>query len=136
MCNFFNIKIMKNIKIVATVIVLAVVCISFRGLHHHKRAQHAEIAALFSGPNTTFEAQFINIPESRCLNPNNLVVIEVEEEINLGFDTAAYLPLGFNAYTGMDLEAQDLEVFESEEEVDLGFDTIAYLPAGFNAYAQ
>jgi hypothetical protein len=136
MSNYLNIEIMKNIKIVAAVVLLAGIFISFSGLHHHRKEQHLEMAELFEVSNTSFEVQFANIPESRCLNPYDLIVIELEEEINLGFDITAYLPLGFNAYASMELEAQDLEVFESEHKVDLGFDTAAYLPAGFNAYTQ
>ena len=69
------------------------------------------------------------------LNPKDIEVINVEEEVNLGFDTFEYLPLDFNAYAGVNLSEEDFEIFENQEEVDLGFDTAAYLPANFNAYA-
>lgn len=34
--------------------------------------------------------------------PVNLHLAEIEEEIDLGFDTAAYLPAGFDPYSGME----------------------------------
>ena len=61
-------------------------------------------------------------------------VIEIEEDVDLGFDTRAYLPVGFNPLKGKDdLDWSKIELIELEEEVDLGFDTSAYLPKGFNA---
>ena len=68
------------------------------------------------------------------LSVDNIVFIETEEEIDLGFDTAEYLPIGFNAYAGMELNFDEIDFIEAEEEIDLGFDTAEYLPVGFNAY--
>jgi len=127
---------MKNISIVTLVLLLAVVFISFRGLQHHRNAEHHEMSNLFASSNQNFEAQFANFPEFGFLDPNDLVVVEVEENVDLGFDTATYLPLGFNAYAGIQLEAEDIEVEEIEEEVNLGFDPALYLPANFNAFAK
>ena len=66
---------------------------------------------------------------------NSIEIFEVEEDINLGFDTKNYLPQNFVARKGMfDLDWNTIELFEIEEEVTLGFDTKSYLPKNFNAY--
>ena len=62
-------------------------------------------------------------------------VIELEEEVDLGFDPADYLPEGFNALEGKnDLDWSQIEIIELEEEVDLGFNPKDYLPDGFDPY--
>lgn len=64
---------------------------------------------------------------------SDIELLEIEEEADLGFDTKAYLPAGFNPYKGMrNLDWSKIELVELEEEVELGFDTKDYLPAGFN----
>ena len=68
------------------------------------------------------------------ININDIKVIEVEEEIEINFDTKKYLPKRFNAYKGMyDVNWDEIELIELEEEVELGFDTKKYLPRGFIA---
>ena len=65
---------------------------------------------------------------------NSIELIELEEEVELGFDTANYLPENFNALKGKhDLDWNSIELIELEEEVELGFDTANYLPENFNA---
>ena len=55
--------------------------------------------------------------------------------MDLGFDTAAYLPAGFDPYAGMTDEVAAIGLIRiEEEEVDLGFDTRPYLPEGFDPY--
>jgi len=64
----------------------------------------------------------------------SLEYIEEKNEIDLGFDTSAYLPEGFNAYdNGTSLESIN---YIENEAVELGFDTAAYLPEGFNPYKK
>jgi uncharacterized protein YcfL len=43
--------------------------------------------------------------------------IEDEEEVDLGFDLYFYLPLGFNAYEGMEFDLNDIHYIELEEEI-------------------
>lgn len=62
--------------------------------------------------------------------------IEEEVEIDLGFDTASYLPEGFNPYEGMVFDIDEIEVVEMEENIELDFDIQKYLPKGFNALAK
>lgn len=72
--------------------------------------------------------------QCKNLNVEDITFIEVEEEIELGFDTAQYLPEGFDPYKGMELNLAKIEFIETEEEIDLGFDTAQHLPERFNAY--
>jgi len=65
---------------------------------------------------------------------NDIDLIEIEEEPELGFDTAQYLPEDFNPFLGMQTVHDDLGLIEVEENIDLGFNTKEYLPKGFNPY--
>lgn len=58
--------------------------------------------------------------------------LEEETSLDLGFDTAEYLPEGFDPYT-VYFDVNSV-VYIDEEITDLGFDTAAYLPEDFNAY--
>ncbi len=65
---------------------------------------------------------------------NDITLVEIEEEIELGFDTAQYLPEGFNPYAGMKTVLDKLTLVNVEEYIDLDFDTTEYLPENFNPY--
>ena len=68
------------------------------------------------------------------LEINEIEVFEVDEEVQLDFDTSTYLPDNFNALEGKnDLDWSTIELIEIEEEVEIGFDTSKYLPKNFNA---
>ena len=72
---------------------------------------------------------------NEILDINDIEVIELEEEVELGFDTSNYLPENFNPLKGKhDLDWNTIELIEIEEEVELGFDTSKYLPENFNPY--
>lgn len=67
---------------------------------------------------------------------SDMDLIEIDEVVELGFDTYLYLPNDFNPYKGMRIEDKiDFGVLCEEEEPELGFDTGKYLPKGFNPYA-
>lgn len=74
--------------------------------------------------------------ESANMKADDLVLVEKEEEIVLGFDTADYLPFWFNAYEGMEVNPDDIILLEEEEEVTLGFDVSLYLPKDFDPYTK
>lgn len=76
--------------------------------------------------------------QAKNLTIEDIVFLEDEEEIDLCFDTAAYLPINFNAYKGMelDLDLDEIPFIEEEEELVLVLDTNNYLPEGFDAYAK
>ncbi|WP_157486606.1 hypothetical protein [Maribacter forsetii] len=126
---------MKNIKILSAVVVVAFTFMSFKGILKHKETEKAEIAAIFDDCVIDLEAQLEASLEMDKLNANDIQVLEINEEIDLGFDAFEYLPLDFDAYAGTDLTGEDFEIFDNEEVVDLGFDAEAYLPTDFNAYA-
>lgn len=62
-------------------------------------------------------------------------VYEIEEELELEFNTANYLPADFIALKRInDIDWSSIELVELEEDVDIGFDTKSYLPYNFNPY--
>ncbi len=65
---------------------------------------------------------------------DDITYIEGTEDFDLGFDTAQYLPKGFNPYEGMHADLSGVDFIETEHEIDLGFNTAKYLPIGFDAY--
>lgn len=61
-------------------------------------------------------------------------VVEIEEEVNIHFNTKNYLPEGFNTLKGKDdLDFSAIAIIEIEEVVELNFDTKQFLPKNFNA---
>lgn len=65
---------------------------------------------------------------------DELVPVEEEEIIEVGYDTAQYVPEGFNAYKGMELDIDKIVCVEEEEVIEVGHDTTKHLPIGFNPY--
>ncbi|WP_019668787.1 hypothetical protein [Eudoraea adriatica] len=74
----------------------------------------------------------VNAPED--IKVSEIVYIEEETSIDLGFDTVDYLPEGFDPYD-VYFDINSVE-FIDDEVTELGFDTAAYLPENFNAYAN
>jgi len=70
--------------------------------------------------------------EKEELDINSIAYIEEEFELELGFDTADYLPEGFDAST---YYFDTNSVVYIETPFEIGFDTRDYLPEGFDAYA-
>lgn len=69
------------------------------------------------------------------LNVDDIEVIELEEDVDINFDTTQYLPENFNALAGKnDIDWSNVELIDLEEEVTLGFNTKDYLPENFNPY--
>jgi len=104
---------------------------------------NAKIYADFDSINNTLSSEqyqlekiiFTNFEDSNCqLDINDVEIIEIDETVDINFDTTTHLPEDFNALKGMhDLDWSTIELVELEENVDLGFDTQAYLPKDFNA---
>ena len=63
---------------------------------------------------------------------NSIVYLEDEAEIELGFDTADYLPEDFDPYTFY----FDINTVEFMEDDEFNVDLTQYLPTDFNAYAH
>jgi len=79
---------------------------------------------------------FANIEDSSFVDfdINSIEVIELEEEVELGFNPKDYLPEGFNALKGKyDLDWNTIELVELEDEVEFNFNPKNYLPESFNA---
>jgi len=68
------------------------------------------------------------------LNLNEVVYIEDEPEIDLGFDTADYLPEGFNPYERY-FDLNSIIYLENKVE-PLSFDAQKYLPENFDPYTD
>ena len=72
--------------------------------------------------------------ENSDLDLNEIAFIEEDPQIELGFDTTAYLPEGFDPYElYVDLNA--VKYINPQKEIKLGFEVADYLPTDFNAYA-
>ncbi len=121
---------MKKVSILTGIGLLSLVLFSFNGKDKCEKEE--------SSAYTELQQPFLNaLPADTnptTLNINEIDYVELEAEFDLGFDTADYLPLGFNAYEGIDFDLDDIVFVEEEEDIDLGFDTANYLPKGFNAY--
>lgn len=66
---------------------------------------------------------------------DTIELVELEEEVEIGFNTKDYLPADFNPLKGMhDLDWSKIELIELDEEVEISFNTKDYLPANFNPY--
>ncbi|WP_273566031.1 hypothetical protein [Maribacter halichondriae] len=127
---------MKKASVLLGTGVLALLLLSFAGKDRcEKSKENHEAKIALNGLQQPFADEALLSLNTEPLSLNEITVIEFEEEIDLGFDTAEYLPEGFNPYEGMVLNIDDIELVEFEEEIDLGFDTADYLPKGFNAYA-
>ena len=113
---------------------------------------------------TIVEAPEIGFTTGSSLSLDDIAFIEMDAELELGFDTEAYLPPGFNPYmSGFDLDQIDFVDLSEEDfgivgslpadfdpfaignvmtavnyieevELELGFDTAKYLPVGFNPH--
>lgn len=78
-------------------------------------------------------AKTVEAPKEE-LNINSIRFIELENNTELGFDTAKYLPEDFDAHTNIvPVEAID---FIEDDQIQLGFDTADYLPQGFDPYKK
>ncbi len=68
------------------------------------------------------------------LDWSKIKLVKVEEDVEIGFDTKAYLPKDFNPLKGKnDLNWKKIELIQVEEDAEIGFDTNAYLPKDFNS---
>jgi hypothetical protein len=126
---------MKNSGLLLGTVLISFLLLSFSGKDNSLNQEVKEYLA--TGPSDShnpFLEGLLMDEEIRNLSLDQITIIEEEDEIVLGFDTASYLPYGFNPYAGMGLDLNSIIVEELEEEIVLGFDPAKYLPLGFNAY--
>jgi hypothetical protein len=122
---------MKNAALLISSILVSLSLFSFSG--KDKCLKTEGINCYLESHNPFAEGLLLD-EEIRNLSLDQINLVNEEEEIILGFDTATYLPLGFDAYAGMELDLDDIIVEDLEEEIILDFDPAKYLPIGFNAY--
>lgn len=99
---------MKRTSILLGIGVLAVVLLSFRARHKCDEHKHKR-------DNIALNAHFKHLFEEGLqleeiaanLAVEDIHVVEMEEEIELGFDVADYLPEGFDAYQGMEKQLKN-----------------------------
>lgn len=127
---------MKKVSVLLGTGVLALLLLSFAGKEGcEKSKENQEVLNALMELQQPFADKLKLSLNTEPFSLDEITFIEIEEEIDLVFDTADYLPIGFNAYQGMDLEIDLIEFVEFEEEIELGFDTANYLPKGFDAFA-
>lgn len=88
------------------------------------------IAALFI---PMLNAKSTEIASSE-LNLKTFQFIEIEENIELGFDTEKYLPKSFDPYKA-NFSIRSLNFIE-EDNIELDFNTADYLPENFNPFER
>ena len=71
---------------------------------------------------------------TEALDLNKIVFLESEEQIDLGFDTADYLPEDFNP-NEVYVDLNKVTYMEFDEDTLLELNIADYLPEDFNAYA-
>jgi len=81
----------------------------------------------------SFNGVLANQPEKE-FDINSITYIEEEVEIELGFDTADYLPEGFDPYT-VYFDLNSVSYMEEDDLPELE-ELKVYLPDGFDAYAD
>ena len=125
---------MKKAKLLLGIVILSTLILSFVGTHTcHNNDAHGSF--LLTEMNMQFEEKLLSQDQTDNLTIEDVVYIEDEETVNLGFDTADYLPYDFNPYDGMVFDLEDIVYIDDDVEIELGFNTSAYLPKDFNAYS-
>src|SRR5210317_1754388 len=109
---------------------LVIIISMFLALNINAKEQFSE------GKDTTYVSEFIELEKelfdlelivfenfttsNQNLRVEDIKVIEIEEDVEIGFDTKKYLPERFNAYKGMyDIDWSAIELVEIEEDIDL-----------------
>ncbi len=81
-------------------------------------------------------AQTGNSPQHNTkIKTDKVIFIEEVSPVDLGFDTALYLPEGFDPYAHPQ-NFMDVSYIEEEAEIQLDFDVQAYLPKMFDPYKK
>ena len=126
---------MKNIKLLFGIAILSTFIVSFTGSDECDDTENNE-SLLITDLYPQFEENLILQAQTENVNIENVRYIEDAETVDLGFDSATYLPEGFNPYQGMIFELEDIIYVEEEDEIELNFNTSTYLPKNFNAYSN
>lgn len=112
---------------------LLISCVTFSMVHAKELDQNVEpIHSKVSKECELLDCRALSTP--KLLINEGPSLIEVDYEVDLGFDPYLFLSPDFDPYFGMELNIDSLILMEDEDEVDLGFDTSLYLPKNFNPY--
>ncbi|MGB5435942.1 MAG: hypothetical protein WBM98_08625 [Maribacter sp.] len=126
---------MKKVKLLFGIVILSTFIVSFTGSDKCDNTENNE-SLIITDLYPQFEENLILQAQTENVKFEELLYIEDEEIVNLGFDTADYLPYDFNPYQGMIFDLEDIIYVEEEEEIELNFNTSTYLPKNFNAYSN
>lgn len=66
---------------------------------------------------------------------SKVIFIEEDQDWELGFNTAKYLPENFDPYSG-NFSVKAINFVDECDEIELGFETAGYLPKGFDPYTR
>lgn len=112
---------------------LLISCVTFSMVHAKEMGQNVElINSRVSKECEQLDCRALSRP--KMLKNEGLSLIEVDYEVDLGFDPYLFLSPDFDPYYGMELNIDSLILVEEEDEVILDFDTAPYLPKNFNPY--
>ncbi len=75
------------------------------------------------------------VKEASDFDVNSIREIENEIEIDLGFDTADYLPENFDPYA-YPTNVEGINFIDPKDDFEVDFDTKKYLPEGFDPYKR
>ena len=126
---------MKKVKLLFGIVLLSTVIVSFTGSTKCPNSEGDE-SSIITDLYPQFEENLSLQAQAQNVNIEDLMYIEDTETVDLGFDTADYLPEDFNPYQGMIFDLEDIIYVEEEEEIELDFNTAMYLPNEFNAYSS
>lgn len=108
---------MKKVSLVLGIVIIAVLLVSFVG--RNKCETQDDSFSLSLEEHNPFAEGIRLEAEAARLKVEDLVLIEVEEEVELGFDVTNFLPVGFDAYAGMNTnivldEVIDMDIYADE----------------------
>ena len=108
------------------IIISMFLALNINAKQQFSEAEYSIISEFIELENEIFDLEqivFEDFTTTQSLKVEDIKVVELEEDIEINFDTKKYLPERFNAYKGMyDIDWSKVELVEIEEEVDLSKD--------------
>ena len=105
------------------IIISMFLALNINAKQQFSEAEYSIISEFIELENEIFDLEqivFEDFTTTQSLKVEDIKVVELEEDIEINFDTKKYLPERFNAYKGMyDIDWSKVELVEIEEEVDL-----------------
>lgn len=87
-------------------------------------------------PDSTEDQKLMESGGEEMMALSEIIFLEAEEKVELGFDVNEYLPADFQAVAKGEIPLSEIEYVETEDPLELGFDSASYLPVGFDPYAN